>query len=1179
MATRNADLRVTIDANAVKLERELQRTARSMTTLEREINKGNRTAAMMEQQLNQRTAAALRNVGRGMVVFGAAVAAGLGLAAKAAIDWESAWTGVLKTVEGTPEQLAKVEKGLRDLATTLPSSHREIAAVAEAAGQLGIATDDVVAFTRVMVDLGETTNLTAEEAATSIAQMMNVMQTAPEDVGRLGAALVELGNNGASTERDILEMAQRISGAGAIIDLSEADVLAFANALASVGIEAEAGGTALSTAMVKMADAVASGGDSVAEFAEVAGMSAEEFTQAFETDPARAVQAFVEGLGRIDAAGGNVFATLDTLGLGTIRTRDAMLRLAGSGDLLGQSLDDGARAWAENTALIEEAEKRYDTAEAKIAIARNTLVDLAIDVGNVLLPAIAGLAESAADLVKWFSDLPGPVKTVATILAGLVGTVSLLGGGFLLMAPKIAAARVELQLLSTTMPGLATAMRGFTLAIPVIGVLLAAAAGIAAIAGASKEAAPPVSDATKALLDLSGGLSNELIRGTVDAAAAMQRFGELAKDSITPEGVIAATDELNRVTGEFERNIGAMDTALAELVAGGNSEQAEDAFNALAAAMKEQGIGVRDLREMMPGYSQALQEAENQQRLTTESVDPLKDALAELATQYGLTGDDAAKAAQEMLDSWSEAASDFFSFADAYDTALTAKEEAEKETAIATAEATEDATDSWEDFVADVTLSVDDYLAELDRQVKAQEDWEANLLTIAGRVPGAMFNELVAMGPAGADAVALMAEMTDEELNTAVGAWTRTTGEGADAIADRLAEAGPVLAQIAADHGQKIANKVRDHMIKNGVGVFDAAKALDVRIDRGLRPGKNRNIPVKMVGKAQLLRNLGDVQGAISALKGKTITVTASGDVRVTGPGYSGRVATGGEIRGPGGPTADRAGLFALSDREWVIRAAAAGKYGPKAMAAINAGLAQILLPGEGGRQVTVKAKGNLDATDFNRLGQNVAVAAYKQSAGSPAFAGKVLPPGSYRIGRGPAGHGYNARDLPAPIGTPVYAAASGIVSQAARLATSYGIHAAISHAGWRSLYAHMSQMYVRTGQQVTRGQMIGRVGSTGNSTGPHLHLEPDNPRLYDRGGKWAHGTFGFNGSGGTEYVLSPQQSRLFDRFVSTMERPRGGDGAALRITGDGPAFEWIAKGVRTGQLRLRANGTPVKVA
>ena len=199
MATRNADLRVTIDADAAKLERAIASANRSMMRFQSQLRSTDLQAAQLDQIINEQRAQATKRVGQAMVGFGIAVAAGLGMAIKSAIDWESAWTGVLKTVEGTPEQLAKVEKGLRDLAMTLPSSHREIAAVAEAAGQLGIATDDVVGFTRVMIDLGETTNLTAEEAATSIAQMMNVMQTAPEDVGRLGAALVELGNNGAST--------------------------------------------------------------------------------------------------------------------------------------------------------------------------------------------------------------------------------------------------------------------------------------------------------------------------------------------------------------------------------------------------------------------------------------------------------------------------------------------------------------------------------------------------------------------------------------------------------------------------------------------------------------------------------------------------------------------------------------------------------------------------------------------------------------------------------------------------------------------------------------------------------------------------------------------------------------------------------------------------------------------
>src|SRR5699024_6706649 len=162
----------------------------------------------------------------------------------AAVKWESQRAGVTTTVEGTTQQVSGLEGGLRDMARELPATHSEIAAVAEAAGALGVATPDVEGFTETMVKLGETTNLTADEAATSIAQISNVMGTmdreGSEGVERFGAALVQLGNNGASTERDILMMAQRISSTASVIGMSEADVLGYSNALASVGIQADA---------------------------------------------------------------------------------------------------------------------------------------------------------------------------------------------------------------------------------------------------------------------------------------------------------------------------------------------------------------------------------------------------------------------------------------------------------------------------------------------------------------------------------------------------------------------------------------------------------------------------------------------------------------------------------------------------------------------------------------------------------------------------------------------------------------------------------------------------------------------------------------------------------------------------------------------------------------------------
>ncbi|HAP6208339.1 TPA: phage tail tape measure protein, partial [Enterococcus faecium] len=139
----------------------------------------------------------------------------------AAISWESAFAGVKKTNDEVVDSNGNVvysysdlEKGLRDLATKLPASHQEIANVAEAAGQLGIKTENVVSFTKTMIDMGESTNMSAETAATSLARFANITQMSQKDFDKLGSVIVDLGNNFATTESEITEMGLRLAGAG-----------------------------------------------------------------------------------------------------------------------------------------------------------------------------------------------------------------------------------------------------------------------------------------------------------------------------------------------------------------------------------------------------------------------------------------------------------------------------------------------------------------------------------------------------------------------------------------------------------------------------------------------------------------------------------------------------------------------------------------------------------------------------------------------------------------------------------------------------------------------------------------------------------------------------------------------------------------------------------------------------
>ena len=356
--------------------------------------------------------------------------AGIGAAStKAAIDFESAFAGVRKTVNATEDEFKALERGIRDMAKEIPASAVEISRVAEAAGQLGIQKDVILSFTRTMIDLGESTNLSAEEAASALAQFANVTQMSQKEFDRLGSVIVALGNNLATTERDIVEMGQRLAGAGKQAGLTEAQIMAIAGALSSVGIEAEAGGSAFSRLLSNMQLAVETNSKSLQNFASVAGMSAAQFKQAFQQDAAGALMAFINGLSSAQSRGISAVKVLDDMGIKEIRLRDALLRAAGASNVFTQALDIGNKAWQENNALTEEARRRYDTAASQLKMLRNRINDVAIDIGGQLVPYILKAVEAVAGLTEKFSKLAPETQKSIIAVAALIGV-----GGPLMIA-------------------------------------------------------------------------------------------------------------------------------------------------------------------------------------------------------------------------------------------------------------------------------------------------------------------------------------------------------------------------------------------------------------------------------------------------------------------------------------------------------------------------------------------------------------------------------------------------------------------------------------------------------------------------------------------------------------------------------------------------------------------------
>lgn len=373
--------------------------------------------------------------------IGTAAVGAFGVASKAAIDWQSAFTGVRKTVEATDEELARIEASLRRMAREeLPLGHAEIAGIAEAAGQLGVQTSKIEGFVEVMASLGVATNLTADSAATQLARFANIVQMSQDDFGRLGSTIVDLGNNMATTEAEIVDMGLRLAGAGKLIGLSEHQIVAFAGALSSVGLESEAGGTAFSRVWAEMQAAIQTGSEEITTFAKVAGVTRDEFVYAFGRDASDAVLLFLDGLKGMVDTGANVHAELENLGFDSVRIRDSLLRSAGAGDLLSDALNRAEKAWEDNTALTREAELRFESMASQVTFLKNNLYDLRIEVGEALIPALRPLVGIVIDILDkmriWVSENPQGVLAIAKLsvavlvlggaLIGLIGTISTL---------------------------------------------------------------------------------------------------------------------------------------------------------------------------------------------------------------------------------------------------------------------------------------------------------------------------------------------------------------------------------------------------------------------------------------------------------------------------------------------------------------------------------------------------------------------------------------------------------------------------------------------------------------------------------------------------------------------------------------------------------------------------------
>ena len=376
-------------------ERELAIVIRAKDLASKAIKGVNQQLGSIGSHAQRGLKNAANNIGRGIQIAGAAAVGGLAYSVKTAASFEQAFTGVEKTVEATEAQFRELEETIRSMARTGLGTFEDLAAIGEAGGALGIARESLDEFIDVVARLGVSTDLSTEAAATALGQLANVLHLGEDDLEDFADTLVALGNAGASTESQIVEMAARFGAAGNSAGLSKEEILALSSAVASMGIEVEAGGSSLSRIFGNVATAIGTGSKKVDAFTDLLGVSADEFKKRWSKDALGTFQDFLVELGKLDQ-----FEQADVLqraGITGTRDINAVRLMAQNVGFLGDQLTIAKDATG---ALDKESQKFLDTTEGRWFTLQQNMRDIAATIGEQMLPIVN---ELIGDFTEWMN--------------------------------------------------------------------------------------------------------------------------------------------------------------------------------------------------------------------------------------------------------------------------------------------------------------------------------------------------------------------------------------------------------------------------------------------------------------------------------------------------------------------------------------------------------------------------------------------------------------------------------------------------------------------------------------------------------------------------------------------------------------------------------------------------------
>lgn len=389
------------------------------------------------ETLNKLSVAGMKSSAATLTALGGSVVA----MAKPAIEFESAMADVKKVVDfKTPEGFKKLSKDLLDLTHTIPMTGKELAAIAASGGQLGVAEEDITAFTTTIAKMSVAFDMSADQSGEAMAKLANVYKIPISEIGKLGDAINDLSNSSPAKASDIVNTLGRIGGTAKQFGLTENAAAALSNTFISLGKTPEVAGTAINGMLTKLMTAE-KGGKAFQGALKKIGISAKQLKKNIAKDGEGAIVDFIKRVEKLpkDQAMGIL---VDLFGR---EYADDVAVLAGNTELLEKSLRQ-LKETDENGnlrylgSMDKEFNARAATTEASLTKLTNSFTSLAIGVGNYVLPVINDfvgwlqpLVIEITNFVNTNSDLMGEIAKWATYGIGAIAGFSAIVGGLSLL--------------------------------------------------------------------------------------------------------------------------------------------------------------------------------------------------------------------------------------------------------------------------------------------------------------------------------------------------------------------------------------------------------------------------------------------------------------------------------------------------------------------------------------------------------------------------------------------------------------------------------------------------------------------------------------------------------------------------------------------------------------------------